>query len=168
MEPEKRPRPSPSHTSGNAKADSLGIYVPDSVLQGILKYCAEGTPNSVGGVLVGRWCQENQSEFIDIEGYIKAVAGTSGRNTFTFTKKSWIQTMNSMSEWWPESKMLGWFFSQSGTGIFLSRQNIDLHANFFSNPWMVVLIVDPEQESLGFFQWKNKDIVPSGFHLTGL
>jgi len=61
---------------------------------------------------------------------------------------------------------VGWYYTHLASGIFLSAQDQELHRLMFSSWWMFALVIDAVQGSLGFFQWSNRQLVPSGFCLV--
>jgi proteasome lid subunit RPN8/RPN11 len=68
-----------------------------------------------------------------------------------------------LSDWGPDHQIVGWHHTHPGFGIFLSRHDEFFHRNFFSQPWQVALVVDPQRGELGFFQWLDGEIVDAVF-----
>ncbi len=54
----------------------------------------------------------------------------------------------------PELKAVGWYHSHTRSGLFLSEEDLRIHARYFPEPWQVALVVRPEHGSpprAGFF-----------------
>jgi hypothetical protein len=55
----------------------------------------------------------------------------------------------------PTRRILGWYHTHPGFGIFLSDMDMFIHGNFFNLPWQVALVYDPHSGEEGLFLWKD-------------
>ena len=56
-------------------------------------------------------------------------------------------------------KIVGWYHSHPGFGLFLSEYDSFIQENFFIDPNHVALVVDPLEGSLGWFVVRNGKVV---------
>jgi hypothetical protein len=60
---------------------------------------------------------------------------------------------------YPEKRIVGWYHSHPGFGIFLSEHDLFIHKNFFSDPNQVAWVFDPHSDEEGCFVWEDREIV---------
>jgi proteasome lid subunit RPN8/RPN11 len=112
------------------------------------------TPDiEVCGVMVGDVYHDEAGPFLLIEDIIigKAAKGSVGQ--VTFTSDTWQQIQTDMDANHPKKRIVGWYHTHPGHGIFLSDMDLFLHDNFFSMPWQAALVYDPQQVEDGMFGW---------------
>jgi hypothetical protein len=60
---------------------------------------------------------------------------------------------------YPDDRIVGWYHSHPGFGVFLSEHDIFIHRNFFSDPNQVAWVFDPHSDEEGCFVWQDGEIV---------
>ena len=55
-------------------------------------------------------------------------------------------------------KIVGWYHSHPGFGVFLSEHDLFIQQNFFSNPQQVAWVYDPHTDEEGCFGWIGGNI----------
>lgn len=107
----------------------------------------------VGGLCFGRVFRSPKDEelLIRIEEMIPAEHTVAGAAFVTFTYESWQQLLDVHKHNFPELRLLGWFHSHPGFGIFLSPMDRFIHDGFFATPWHVAVVIDPLQQQVGTF-----------------
>jgi len=111
----------------------------------------------VGGVLVGRVAGRPGLPLIT--GAIAALSADEQRATITFTQDAWEHVHRTLdSEFPPEDRIVGWYHSHPGFGIFLSGHDLFIHRNFFNGPSQIAVVVDPRGGREGAFVWADGDI----------
>ena len=136
------------------KADSTIVLVSEGVLAEIFFQLKSKADVEMGGVVVG-------SAFVDSDSRLHAVVvrrGLLGDNSegtpvsLEFTSDSW-QSINSKLPGLPEEErnIVGWYHSHPGLGVFLSARDHLTQRSFFTNPWQIALVVDPNRDIFGFF-----------------
>lgn len=138
---------------------AVKIFVREEVISDILSYSKTDTSRELGGVLLGRYEEENGKYRVVIEETISAQHTEAGLSQVTFTHETWSYIHHEMDNKYPNLKMVGWFHTHPGFGIFMSEDDYFIHNNFFSKPWSVAYVVDPVKKQDGFFGWSNKNIV---------
>jgi proteasome lid subunit RPN8/RPN11 len=109
--------------------------------------------NEVGGWLVGRWRADPDTgeHFIIIEAILPARHTKQGSAFLTFTQDSQLAMFDEMEDRFPESELVGWYHTHPRMGVFLSKYDLFLHKNFFTNPYQVALVIEPHTQTAGFF-----------------
>jgi len=108
----------------------------------------------VCGVLIGG--MKDGAVHIDecIAGKDAAQAGTH----VTFTQDTWEHIYKVKDAEFPDERIVGWYHSHPGFGIFLSDHDTFIHRNFFSAPEQVAWVYDPHSDEEGFFGWADERI----------
>ena len=109
--------------------------------------------NEVGGWLVGKWRADTESgdNYIVIEAILPALHTEHGSAFLTFTQDSQLAMYDEMEDRFPESELVGWYHTHPRMGVFLSKYDLFLHNNFFTNPYQVALVIEPHSLTAGFF-----------------
>ncbi len=59
---------------------------------------------------------------------------------------------------YPDERIVGWYHSHPGFGVFLSEHDTFIHKNFFSSPQQVAWVYDPHSDEEGCFGWKSGEL----------
>lgn len=81
---------------------------------------------------------------------------------------AWIKADWAIRQAHPELRMVGWFHTHPGHGIFLSSQDWDLHLRKFApaqQPWASAWVLDPVQRQWGAYFATGESTVPQPLHL---
>jgi proteasome lid subunit RPN8/RPN11 len=123
---------------------------------------AERTPNQeVGGILLGEAYRHKGAIYIRVEKYVPARnrLGQQGSSYFNFSEETWTELLRIKDQRYDQLKMVGWFHSHPGHGIFLSEgMDTEIHRNHFGYPWQTAMVFDPIQHKGGFFIWRASGI----------
>jgi proteasome lid subunit RPN8/RPN11 len=103
----------------------------------------------VCGVLIG----STDDERTLIEACIAGVNAAQGGAHVTFTQDTWEHIYKIKDEQFPEKKIVGWYHSHPGFGVFLSEHDLFIQENFFSSPQQVAWVYDPHTDEEGCFGW---------------
>ena len=151
--------------AGDGDQRNFRILVDPEVHDGVECYAGSDTTKELGGILLGRQLEDEGNRYIVVEGYVIALHTDSQRASLTFTHKSWDQMHLERERNYPGLKIVGWFHTHPGFGIFLSSYDLFIQKSFFDLPWQVAYVVDPVRKTRGFFRWENTEIVPSEYRL---
>lgn len=141
------------------------ILMEPAAHDGIEEYAASDTAKELGGILLGRQMEDAGHRYIVVEGYVIAQHTDSRQASLTFTHQSWDQMHAEREQRYPGLKIVGWFHTHPGFGIFLSSYDLFIQKNFFDLPWQVAYVVDPKRKTRGYFRWEGPKIVQSGYRL---
>jgi proteasome lid subunit RPN8/RPN11 len=110
----------------------------------------------VGGVLVGEIPEQGP---VRIDGAIAALSAEGERASVTFTHDAWSEVHDQLERNYPGCRIVGWYHSHPGFGIFLSEHDLFIQRNFFGDPAQVAYVVDPHASTEGLFGWVDGEIV---------
>jgi proteasome lid subunit RPN8/RPN11 len=77
----------------------------------------------------------------------------------TFTQATWAHIYEVKDSKHPDQRIVGWYHSHPGFGIFLSDHDLFIHKNFFSDPNQIAWVFDPRSDEEGCFVWKGGGVV---------
>src|SRR5215472_13984716 len=103
----------------------------------------------VCGVLIGSMDNDRTV----IEACIPGINAAQGGAHVTFTQDAWEHIYKIKDRQYPEEKIVGWYHSHPGFGVFLSEHDLFIHENFFSSPHQVAWVYDPHTDEEGCFGW---------------
>lgn len=138
---------------GERVYDNKNIYILQKVYHKIHSFASSKTENESGGVLVGRIVNECGKENTIIEGFIEAKYNTATPTTITFTHETWEYFHDELAKRFPGKKIIGWIHTHPNFGIFLSENDKFIQNNFFTDKNQVAYVVDPIQNTEGFYYW---------------
>ncbi len=130
------------------------VIVSSEVARRIRQHARSNMKTEVCGVLIGG--MKDGSLHIEecIAGKEAAQAGTH----VTFTQDTWEHIYKVKDAEFPDERIVGWYHSHPGFGIFLSDHDTFIHRNFFSAPEQVAWVYDPHSDEEGFFGWAEQRI----------
>jgi proteasome lid subunit RPN8/RPN11 len=109
----------------------------------------------VCGVLVGDVYRDDSGPWLYVEDAIEGDHAAQRDAQVTFTAETWAHIQSVMDADHPDKKILGWYHTHPGFGIFLSEMDQFIQENFFPLPWQVALVYDPKAGEEGVFVWKD-------------
>lgn len=156
--PEAVPQPLELAQRWNSPFDGSGLKPNVSVFvtrPAYIRICVHACSAEVevGGALIGRWCQDEQTgqQFVVVNHVLPARHTRQGAVYLTFTQDTIIDFHNQIEKRYEGERIVGWFHTHPRMGVFLSHYDTFLHHNFFPEPWQVALVVEPFSSVAGFF-----------------
>ena len=104
----------------------------------------------VCGVLVGSLCWD-KGPYLKIDGRIEGRYAGHQSGSVTFTSDTWTYINEVLEKDYQGKRIVGWYHTHPGFGIFLSGMDTFIHDNFFDLPWQPAYVYDPHADSEGFF-----------------
>jgi proteasome lid subunit RPN8/RPN11 len=132
-----------------ARAPALQIST--EVARQIRQHARSNQTTEVCGVLIG----SESDGLTNIDVCIAGANATQGGAHVTFTQDTWEHIYKIKDRDYPDGRIVGWYHSHPGFGIFLSDHDTFIHKNFFSSPNQVAWVFDPHSDEEGCFGWKN-------------
>ncbi len=129
-----------------------------SVINEIREHGRTSMHAEVCGVLVGTLCWDG-GPYLLIDGRIEGKHASHQSGSVTFTSETWDYIHEELAAKYPDKRIVGWYHTHPGFGIFLSNMDAFIHENFFSFPWEPAYVFDPQAETEGFFFRIGKDLV---------
>jgi proteasome lid subunit RPN8/RPN11 len=124
------------------------------VLRKIRQHARNHSKTEVCGVLVGH----EDGGCVEIEAGIPGINAEQAGAHVTFTQDTWEHIYKIKDRDYPDKRIVGWYHSHPGFGIFLSDHDTFIHKNFFSSPAQIAWVYDPHSEEEGCFGWVNGHI----------
>ena len=121
----------------------------------------------VGGLCLGRVFNSLNDErlLIRVDEMIPAEHTESGPASVTFTTETWLHLFNLCEAQFPLLRVLGWYHTHPGFGVFLSGMDRFIHDNFFVANWQIAVVIDPIQRHAGVFaRCAQGSLVPMLMH----
>jgi proteasome lid subunit RPN8/RPN11 len=128
------------------------VSIEGEVLRQIRQHARSNSKTEVCGVLIGAENGSGVSISARIPGLNAAQAGTY----VTFTQDTWEHIYKIKDKEYPEERIVGWYHSHPGFGVFLSDHDTFIHKNFFSSALQVAWVYDPHSDEEGCFGWAGE------------
>lgn len=125
------------------------VVMESEVLRKIRQHARTSMKAEVCGVLIGNTEQERMT----VEACIPGINAAQGGAHVTFTQDTWEHIYKIKDKDFPEQKIVGWYHSHPGFGVFLSEHDLFIQQNFFSNTQQVAWVFDPHTDEEGCFGW---------------
>lgn len=121
------------------------------VTRRIRQHARTSLKNEICGVLIG----DRKDSKVVIENCIAGVNASQGGAHVTFTQETWEHIYKIKDEQYPDQRIIGWYHSHPGFGVFLSEHDEFIQKNFFSAPEQIAWVYDPHSDEEGCFGWNN-------------
>src|SRR5208337_411031 len=130
------------------------LRISSDVAREIRQHARSNNKTEVCGVLIG-----GESDGVTtIEACIAGANAAQGGAHVTFTQDTWEHIYKIKDRDYPEERIVGWYHSHPGFGVFLSDHDTFIHKNFFSSPQQVAWVYDPHSDEEGCFGWRGERI----------
>jgi proteasome lid subunit RPN8/RPN11 len=134
------------------KAAQPAVQIDAEVVRQMRQHARSQSKTEVCGVLIGSELKDTVAIEALIPGLKAAQAGTH----VTFTQDTWEHVYKIKDRDYPDQRIVGWYHSHPGFGVFLSDHDTFIHKNFFSAPLQVAWVYDPHSDEEGCFGWAGK------------
>ena len=138
----------------NTRLQEPLIRIDSEVTRRVRQHARAHMQTEVCGVLVGKMCEG----IIEIEAPIEAFTAAQAGAHVTFTQAAWETIYRVKDKNYPEDRIVGWYHSHPGFGVFLSDHDTFIHRNFFSSPDQIAWVYDPHSDEEGCFGWVDGSI----------
>ena len=115
----------------------------------IRQHARASSKAEVCGVLIGA----EEARATVVQASIPGANAVQGGSHVTFTQDTWEHIYRIKDRDFPEARIVGWYHSHPGFGVFLSDHDTFIHKNFFSAPQQVAWVYDPHSDEEGCFGW---------------
>jgi proteasome lid subunit RPN8/RPN11 len=125
------------------------LRVDSEVVRLIRQHARSSGKTEVCGVLIG----QDRDQRIEVTACIEGQNADEAGAHVTFTQDTWEHIYAVKDKKYPNERIVGWYHSHPGFGIFLSDHDTFIHKNFFSSPGQVAWVFDPHSDEEGCFGW---------------
>jgi proteasome lid subunit RPN8/RPN11 len=140
--------------SKSGKDKHANVRISTEVARQIRQHARSNLKNEVCGVLIGGF----EDSATHVRACIAGANAAQGGAHVTFTQDTWEHIYKIKDRDFPDERIVGWYHSHPGFGIFLSDHDTFIHRNFFSAPEQVAWVYDPHSDEEGFFGWADERI----------
>ncbi len=130
------------------------VLVDGEVIRQIHQHARSCSKTEVCGVLIG----DERKNSVVIEACIAGLNAAQAGTHVTFTQDTWEHIYKTKDKDYPNQRIVGWYHSHPGFGVFLSDHDTFIHKNFFSSPLQVAWVYDPHSDEEGCFGWLGNRI----------
>ena len=127
----------------------------------MLRHSKTDTSIELCGMLIGEVLQDDFGHFVVVDEMIEGEHADGSLAGVTFTQETWAHIFHELDVKHPGKRIVGWYHTHPGFGVFLSSMDTFIHNNFFNLPWQIAYVVDPLAHTEGAFEWRNGRAVPS-------
>lgn len=139
----------------NKRGLEAGLFeIDNEVTRRIRQHARSHMTTEVCGVLIG----DKRNGVVEVRASIEASNAAQAGTHVTFTQDAWETIYRVKDESYPEQRIIGWYHSHPGFGVFLSEHDMFIQRNFFSSPDQVAWVYDPHTDEEGCFGWIDGDI----------
>jgi proteasome lid subunit RPN8/RPN11 len=128
------------------------VTIEGEVLRQIRQHARSNSKTEVCGVLIG----EENGNGLRISARIPGLNAAQAGTYVTFTQDTWEHIYKIKDKEYPEERIMGWYHSHPGFGVFLSDHDTFIHKNFFSSAMQVAWVYDPHSDEEGCFGWAGE------------
>ena len=139
----------------NARGTGFEVVIRRSVINDIIRHGRSRMDVEICGVLTGNVFQDENGPFLYAVGNIHGEYAGHDKAQVTFTAETWTYIQETMDRDFPDSKIIGWYHTHPGFGVFLSSMDLFIHENFFNLPWQIAYVLDPLSNETGLFIWRQ-------------
>lgn len=131
--------------------ETIACRVASEVQAEIAEHAAENPSVEVGGLMIGSVYGQEGLRLVDVTGAVRGRHTQSSLGHVTFTIETWLDLIARRQQC-GANRVVGWYHSHPGHGVFLSAADRFVHEGFFGgSSWYLALVVDPISGEQGVF-----------------
>jgi proteasome lid subunit RPN8/RPN11 len=148
-EPKVAPFPAARH--------EFRVHIAEAAFDRAVARGDEDTTREIGGVLVGELLRDDAGPYVRVDATIDALHAEEKGAELTFTHATWEHIHKEMDSKHAKKKIVGWYHTHPGFGIFLSDRDQFIQSSFFNLPFQIALVYDPKSKEHGVFIWRDNE-----------
>jgi len=113
--------------------------------------------SEIGGFLLGHFYpQKNGEYYVSVSTFVPITPEINDRYTVKFGDEAWVELDDAYKNH-PGERLVGWFHTHPGHGLFLSNADIKVHTDAFPEKYQFAMEIDPTTPGydMAFFTWKK-------------
>src|SRR5579864_1297938 len=150
-------RPLPQSVSG--RTGKFQVVFRQEVLDELRAHGRSSPDVEVCGVLVGNIYRDRSGPYGHIEASIRGNPAPGRNAQVSFTSETWTQIHATMDAKHADQRIVGWYHTHPGFGVFLSEMDQFIQQNFFGEAWQAAFVDDPKGGDRGVFVWRKGSMV---------
>jgi len=144
------------------EAAGFDIWIDSAARKQIESFARENAHIERAGLLLGHVSVHGNQRVAHITAAIPAKHAVGSRTNVRITLRAWEHVLGIRDSTYPDLRVLGWFHTHAGWGVFMSDSDVFIHSRFFSHPDMVSYVLDPTSERDAFFHWRKGHLAVIG------
>jgi len=136
------------------------VHLAVDAYDAMMAHAATSDEVELCGVLVGEVCRDDLGAFLVVEAVIPGEGTNNYGAQVTFTHETWAHINETKDKDYPDQKIVGWYHTHPGFGVFLSEMDTFIQENFFNMPYQVAIVVETRAAEEGCFAWVNGKSLP--------
>jgi len=130
------------------------LIIEGEVVRRIRQHARSSPQAEICGVLIG----QDRGGRVEVQASIAGAKAEEAGAHVTFTQDTWEHIYQVKDNEYPNERIVGWYHSHPGFGVFLSDHDTFIHKNFFASPGQVAWVFDPHSDEEGCFGWVDGSI----------
>ena len=144
---------------GSPEDGKVIVYIKKEAYDAIYSHGVANPHREVAGILLGNVSTDRAGRYqVDIVGAPGAESAHGNQTQVQFADEVWRELVESAQRDYPNQKVVGWYHTHPGFGVFLSDDDVSSHRVAFSHPWHVAAVCDPIRNEFCFFGWDGPEI----------
>jgi proteasome lid subunit RPN8/RPN11 len=131
------------------------VVFSESVVNDIRAHGESSPEAEVCGVLVGNIYHDQAGPYCYVKANIHGNHAPGRNSQVTFTSETWTAIHEQMEAHFTDQKIVGWYHTHPGFGVFLSEMDLFIQNNFFNEVWQIAYVDDPKGGDRGVFVWQD-------------
>jgi len=136
-------------------SDLLRIFIPLQEWHSIHKFCSSILDHEVMGDLLGEVFRDEEGPYLEVIGHIPSQHIESSSVYARQTTSGNIHFLEEKARLFKKSKVIGWYHTHPGLGIFLSPTDKTTKSQIFPLWYQIAVVIDPVSKEEGFFLSKG-------------
>ena len=134
------------------------VFLSEDAFDRAVERGSADTTREIGGVLVGEVLKDDAGTYLKIDTTIDALHADEKGAELTFTHATWEHINKEMDTKHKGKKLVGWYHTHPGFGVFLSDRDQFIQKSFFNLPFQVAFVYDPKSKEHGMFTWHDNEV----------
>ncbi|HLX62916.1 MAG TPA: hypothetical protein VKX17_16700 [Planctomycetota bacterium] len=143
------------------------VFFAEAAYDQMKKHTATTNEVELCGVLIGDVYHDSLGFFLKIDAVIEGKDSNNYGAQVTFTHQTWEHINSIKDKQYPNQRIVGWYHTHPGFGVFLSGMDMFIQENTFNHPYQVAVVVETKQNIEGCFAWVDGKSVPLSRYWVG-
>ena len=143
------------------------VFFVESAYDKMKQHTATTSEVELCGVLIGDVCRDALGFYLKIDAVIEGKDANNYGAQVTFTHQTWEHINAIKDKQYANQRIVGWYHTHPGFGVFLSGMDMFIQENTFNHPYQVAIVVETKQNVEGCFAWVGGKSVPLNRYWVG-
>ena len=143
------------------------VHITEDAYTKMKTHAGETNEVELCGVLIGDVARDSQGSFLLVSAIIEGKNANNAGAQVTFTHQTWEHINPIKDKEYPKQRIVGWYHTHPGFGIFLSQMDVFIQESYFNYPYMVAIVIETKQNQEGCFAWVDGKSTPLARYWVG-